>query len=52
MANWQLGEKDKARQWYDKAAQWMEKNEPKNEELRRFRKEAEELLVVRAEKKD
>ena len=46
MANWQLGEKDKARAWYDRAVQWMDKNEPKNEELRRFRTEAAELLGV------
>ena len=40
MAHWQLGEKDKAREWYDRAVQWMDKNQPKNEELRRFRAEA------------
>jgi tetratricopeptide (TPR) repeat protein len=48
MAHWQLGEKDKARQWYEKAVQWMEKNLPKNEELRRFRAEAAELLGIEA----
>ncbi len=42
----QLGEKEKARAWYDKAVQWMDKNQPKNEELRRFRREAAELLGV------
>jgi uncharacterized protein HemY len=36
MAHWQLGHKDEARQWYDKAVEWMEKNQSKNEELRRF----------------
>jgi tetratricopeptide (TPR) repeat protein len=44
MAHWQLGEKDKARQWYDRAVEWMGKNQPTNEELRRFRAEAAELL--------
>ena len=44
MAHWQLGEKDKAREWYDRAVQWMDKNQPTNEELRRFRAEAEELM--------
>jgi tetratricopeptide (TPR) repeat protein len=44
MSHWQLGEKDKARQWYDRAVQWMDKNQPKNEDLRRFRAEAEELM--------
>jgi uncharacterized protein HemY len=47
MAHWRLGEKEKARQWYDQAVQWMEKNQPKNEELGRFRKEAEGLLKAK-----
>jgi WD40 repeat protein/Tfp pilus assembly protein PilF len=44
MARWRLGEKDKAREWYDRAVEWMDKNQPTNEELRRFRVEAEELM--------
>jgi hypothetical protein len=44
MAHWQLGHKDEARQWYDKAVMWMEKNSPKDEGLGRFRAEAEELM--------
>jgi serine/threonine protein kinase/Tfp pilus assembly protein PilF len=44
MAHWQLGEKDEARKWYSRAVQWMDKYQPANEELRRFRAEAEELL--------
>jgi hypothetical protein len=44
MAHWQLGKKDESRKWYDQAVEWMEKNQPKNEELRRFRAEAAELL--------
>ncbi len=44
MAHWQLDHKDEARQWYEKAVEWMEKNRPDNDELRRFRAEAEELL--------
>jgi tetratricopeptide (TPR) repeat protein len=51
MAHWQLGEKEEARQWCEKAVEWMDKNDPKNEELRRFRTEAEVLLRVN-EKKD
>jgi serine/threonine protein kinase/WD40 repeat protein len=54
MAHWQLGEKEKARQWYDRAVQWMEKNKNQlngntqwPEELRRFRAEAEELLEIK-----
>jgi tetratricopeptide (TPR) repeat protein len=44
MAHWQLGQKEKARKWFDQAVQWMDKNRPKNEELGRFRAEAEELM--------
>jgi WD40 repeat protein/serine/threonine protein kinase/tetratricopeptide (TPR) repeat protein len=47
MANWQLGKKDEARKWYDKAVEWTDKNQPKNEELRQFRDEAEKLLAVK-----
>ncbi|MHB8974423.1 MAG: protein kinase domain-containing protein [Pirellulaceae bacterium] len=46
MAHWQLGNKDEARQWYDKAAAWMDKNKPNDEELLRFRAEAAELLAT------
>ena len=46
MAHWQLGDKDEARKWYDKAVEWMDKNQPKNEELLRFRAEAAELLGI------
>ncbi len=44
MARWQLGERDEARRCYDQAVSWMEKNQPRNEELRRFRAEAAVLL--------
>jgi serine/threonine protein kinase/Tfp pilus assembly protein PilF len=44
MAHWQLGHKQQARKEYEQALEWMEKKEPKNEELRRFRAEAEGLL--------
>jgi tetratricopeptide (TPR) repeat protein len=47
MGHRQLKEKKQARQWYDRAVQWMEKNQPGNTELRRFRREAEELLGVK-----
>ena len=46
MAHWQLGDKNQARKWYDQAVAWMDKNQPKDDELRRFRAEAEELLKV------
>ena len=50
MAHWRLGEKDKAREWYDRAVRWMDKNPSKNEELRRFRAEAAELLGLTEKK--
>ena len=49
MSHWQLGKKDEARQWYGKAVEWTEKNKPDDEELKRFRAEAEVLLGVTAE---
>jgi hypothetical protein len=51
MAHWQLDEKDKARKWFDQAVEWMDKNQPKNEELRRFRAEAAELMKINGAKK-
>ena len=44
MVHWRLGDKQQARKWYDRTVQWMEKNWPTDEELRRFRSEAAELL--------
>jgi tetratricopeptide (TPR) repeat protein len=46
MAHWQLGQQDEARQCYQQAAAWMEKNRPWDQELGRFRAEAEELMAV------
>jgi serine/threonine protein kinase/Flp pilus assembly protein TadD len=46
MAHWQLGEKERARKWFDQAVQWMDKNKPKDKELGRLRAEAAELLGV------
>jgi hypothetical protein len=48
MAHWQLGDKPQARTWYNKAVPWMEKNQPENEELLRFRAEATTLLEAGA----
>jgi non-specific serine/threonine protein kinase/serine/threonine-protein kinase len=53
MAHWQLGDKEKAREWYDKAVAWMEnfpKNQPLNVQMWRFRAEAEELLELNEKK--
>jgi tetratricopeptide (TPR) repeat protein len=48
MTRWRLGEKDAARQCYEKAVAWMGKHQPSNDELRRFRAEAAELLGLPA----
>ena len=37
MAHWQLGEKDKAREWFDKSVKWMENGKKDDAELKRFR---------------
>lgn len=42
-----LGDKEQARIYYDKAVHRMDKNQPMNEEFRRFRAEAEELLGIK-----
>jgi WD40 repeat protein/Flp pilus assembly protein TadD len=46
MSHWQLGDKEEARRWYDRAVQWVEKNPPTDDELPRFRAEAAELLQI------
>ena len=46
MAKHKLGNKD-AREWFDKAVAWMERNMSDNEELKRFRVEAEEVLGIK-----
>jgi serine/threonine protein kinase/Flp pilus assembly protein TadD len=44
MANWQLGDKQQARSWYDRAIRWMDENQPRDENLRRWRAETAALL--------
>ena len=46
MAHWKLGNQEEARRWYDKAVEWTDEHGPGDEELRRFRAEAAELLGV------
>jgi serine/threonine protein kinase/Flp pilus assembly protein TadD len=46
MAHWQLGDKEKAVQYFRKAGQWMDKNKPSDAELRRTRAEAAALLGI------
>jgi serine/threonine protein kinase/tetratricopeptide (TPR) repeat protein len=50
IAHWQLAHREEARKWYDRAVQWMEKHPTKDEDLRRFRAEAEQLLGMRKNK--
>jgi WD40 repeat protein/serine/threonine protein kinase/Flp pilus assembly protein TadD len=51
LAHGRRGEKETARKWFDQAVPWMDKNAPQDEELRRFRAEAAELLGVKDVKK-
>jgi hypothetical protein len=46
MAHWQLGNKEQARQWYEQACKWMDKNKPADEELKGFRNDAATLLGI------
>jgi uncharacterized protein HemY len=47
MARWQLGDKEEARQWFDKGAQWMDESPGRSSKtMKRFRNEAAELLDV------
>jgi tetratricopeptide (TPR) repeat protein len=45
MAHWRLGDRARARTWLDRAVQWMDKHQPRADELRRFRAEAEALVA-------
>jgi serine/threonine protein kinase/WD40 repeat protein/Tfp pilus assembly protein PilF len=51
MAHWRLKQHEQARQWYAKAIEWMDKHQPKDEESRRFRSEAAELLEMKEQEK-
>jgi eukaryotic-like serine/threonine-protein kinase len=44
MACWKRGQSDQARNWLDQAERWMEKNRPRDRELKRFRAEAVALI--------
>ena len=45
MAHRRLGDRDQARMWFDRAVQWMDRHKPHDDELRRFRAEAEAMLM-------
>jgi serine/threonine protein kinase/Flp pilus assembly protein TadD len=44
LAHWRLGDKQQGRAWYDRAIRWMDKNRPRDENLRRWRAEATALF--------
>src|SRR5262249_23528724 len=45
MTHRRLGSANEAQKWFDRAVQWMDRNKPHDEELRRFRAEAAALLA-------
>jgi Tfp pilus assembly protein PilF len=51
MTNWRLGDQPTARDWYSKAVTWLEQNSTAqhDEELARFRAEAEAMLAIQPE---
>jgi serine/threonine protein kinase/tetratricopeptide (TPR) repeat protein len=51
MTLWQLDKKKEARDFFDKTVHWMDKNKPRDIELRRFRAEAAALLKVEEKQK-
>jgi hypothetical protein len=46
MAHWQLGHRDEAHSWYERAVQWMRQGHPQDEEVCRLRAETEDLSGV------
>jgi len=48
MAHWHLGQREVARSWYQRAANWLEKNAPDHLEGKRFLAEAAQLLELGA----
>jgi tetratricopeptide (TPR) repeat protein len=50
IAHWQVGNKAAARKWYDQAVKWIEENQPRKNQVRRYRAEAAEVLRVKETK--
>jgi WD40 repeat protein/serine/threonine protein kinase len=44
MVSWNRGQQAQARTWFEKAVRWMEKDRPRDPELKRFRAEATALI--------
>jgi tetratricopeptide (TPR) repeat protein len=51
MAHWQVGDKEEARKWYERAVEWMAKNNRMSSELRRYHAEAAVLLGIEEQQK-
>jgi len=49
-ARWQLGDKEQARKWYERAVARFERHELHYAELRRLRAETEQVLGLRGQK--
>ena len=49
MAHKELGRDEKARSWYARSIEWMDKHKPDSKELKRFRAEAEKVLEIEEE---
>jgi hypothetical protein len=45
MAHCRLGDRNEAQIWFDRAVQWMDRHKPHDDELRRFRAEAQAMLA-------
>jgi hypothetical protein len=45
MAYWRQRDAAKAKTWFDRAVNWMDRRRPHDAELRRFRAEAEAMLM-------
>lgn len=52
MAHWQLGDNEKARKLYAEGAAWIAEHRKDNEEQRRFRTEAEQLMGISEEERE
>jgi tetratricopeptide (TPR) repeat protein/serine/threonine protein kinase len=46
MAHWQLGDKDQAQTWYEKATTWIEKTGPRDQDFGGSQAEAAELMGI------
>ena len=50
MAHWRLGDRDKARNFFDRSVKWMARRKSNDDELRRIRAEAQAMLADRGQR--